>query len=555
MLLLLVILYLFFLKERLVEYSAAQNYANGKGNLERKIPKGSEFTVGEKFRVRVVLSKDLENNANFDLFKLQVKDALRFWTKAIQPKKHPTQKILIERNCDNRVRSLMRPRYHYCEGGCNNVSICNGFEIPEKYLQKCRSSEKDVVSKTEVKKRGNIDFVLFVRSHNACISESTMATADTCEKDLDTDRPIAGSIVICSAMKYLDSNPGELKRIIIHELGHTFVSETTINYTGFDYWLFPYLRYDDGSPRTRRNPQTGEPELPKHVNEGLKADRNTIQYVSRKWRTVSSDQTYQRVGLTLRSVVNFARNHFRCNELDAVDLESDGHGGSRLSHFERRLSIGEVMSPKVDIMASVSGLTLSFFKDTGWYDVNIQKTASPWCNEPITKKSGIRCIPHINAYGVCNLVNVGHTLKPEHTHFNNLPNVEPSRQNRFGGFDIHADYCPYMSMFNNVLSTTMNSHCGDINNRKYQDVHSDSQYYGKKSRCFNYGTTYMSGNRSWSFSGCFQVKCTLRFEHLVYFRREWRECPRQGGIIKTALENTRYDWIECPDFRDACSVS
>ncbi|CAH8287922.1 unnamed protein product [Schistosoma rodhaini] len=299
MLLLLVILYLFFLKERLVEYSAAQNYANGKGNLERKIPKGSEFTVGEKFRVRVVLSKDLENNANFDLFK------------------------------------------------------------------------------------------------------------------------------------------------------------------------------------------------------------------------------------------NFARNHFRCNELDAVDLESDGHGGSRLSHFERRLSIGEVMSPKVDIMASVSGLTLSFFKDTGWYDVNMsmaepwdwgrnqgcefifescgrfikrQKTASPWCNEPITKNSGIRCIPHINAYGVCNLVDVGHTLKPEHTHFNNLPDVEPSRQNRFGGFDIHADYCPYMHMFNNVMSTTMNSHCGDINNRKYQDVHSDSQYYGKKSRCFNYGTTYMSGNRSWSFSGCFQVR-------------------------------------------------
>ncbi|RTG81030.1 uncharacterized protein DC041_0009042 [Schistosoma bovis] len=38
-------------------------------------------------------------------------------------------------------------------------------------------------------------------------------------------------------MKYIYYNPGELKRVIIHELGHTFVSETTINYT---VYLFLY---------------------------------------------------------------------------------------------------------------------------------------------------------------------------------------------------------------------------------------------------------------------------------------------------------------------------
>ncbi|CAI2730498.1 unnamed protein product, partial [Schistosoma spindalis] len=43
-------------------------------------------------------------------------------------------------------------------------------------------------------------------------------------------------------------------------------------FKGFNYWLFPYLRHDDGSPRTRRNQHTGEPDLPKEANEGLKAD-------------------------------------------------------------------------------------------------------------------------------------------------------------------------------------------------------------------------------------------------------------------------------------------
>ncbi|CAH8581528.1 unnamed protein product, partial [Schistosoma bovis] len=128
---------------------------------------------------------------------------------------------------------------------------------------KCRSSEKDVVKKVQVKKSDKSDFILFIRSGDYG-SQTTLAIAGTCQLDLDTNRPIAGSIVILSAMKYIYYNPGELKRVIIHELGHTF---------GFDYRLFPYLRHDDGSPRTKRNQDTGEPELPTHANEGLKADR------------------------------------------------------------------------------------------------------------------------------------------------------------------------------------------------------------------------------------------------------------------------------------------
>ncbi|CAH8595925.1 unnamed protein product [Schistosoma haematobium] len=521
--LLLIILYLFLLKERLVECLVAQNYASDSENLKPNIRRRSEFIVGEKFRVRVVLSEDLKNHLEYDLFKRQVKDALIFWTKAIQPKRISTQQILIERNCNERVRSQMRPQYHYCEGGCNKVSKCNGFEIPEKYLQKCLSSEEDV-EKVQVKKSDKIDFILFIRSGDYG-PHTSLATADTCQLDLDTNRPIAGSITILSAMKYIDYNPGELKRVIIHELGHTF---------GFDYQLFPYLRHDDGSPRTKRNQHTGEPELSTDANEGLKADRNTIKYVSRTWHTVSGENTYKRVALTLPSVVNFARNHFRCNELDAVDLESDGGVGSKHSHFERRLSIGEAMSATCDIMASVSGLTLSYFKDTGWYNVDISM-AKPW---DWGRGQGCEFI-----FKSC-----------EHIHFDSLPNIVPSELSRFGGSDTYADHCPYLSIITDVHVKSLNSHCGDTNNQKYQYPSIYSPSYGKKSRCFNYGTKYVSEKRDWAFVGCFEVRCSLEFKHLVYFRGEWRECPRDGGIMEIAEDITGRDWIQCPRFHDLCSV-
>ncbi|KAH9582961.1 hypothetical protein MS3_00000416 [Schistosoma haematobium] len=83
-------------------------------------------------------------------------------------------------------------------------------------------------------------------------------------------------------------------------------------------------------------------------------------------------------------------------------------------------------------------------------------------------------------------------------------------------------------------------------NNSDQSTYSPS--YGKKSRCFIYG------NGDLAFAGCFKVKCSLEFKHLVYFRGEWRECPRDGGIMEIAEDITGRDWIQCPRFHDLCSV-
>ncbi|CAH8296326.1 unnamed protein product [Schistosoma turkestanicum] len=280
-------------------------------------------------------------------------------------------------------------------------------------------------------------------------------------------------------MEFLKTKPSEFKRVIMHELGHTF---------GFDYSLFPYLRDENGQPRTTRNPETGEPELPKD-NEGLEADKNTVKYVQRNWKTISGEKSFRRIVLTLPSVVSFARRHFGCNDLDGVDLESDGRSGNRRSHFERRLSIGEIMSGKMDTMASVSGLTLGYFNDTGWYNVDFsmaerwewgrdqgcdfihqscgefiktQKSRgqqlSPWCDEILGPVPVFRCIPHVNAYGLCNLRKFSSALEPEHIHFNNVFGVSKSEQNMLAGLDNFADHCPYMSIRTLYRSITGNGH-------------------------------------------------------------------------------------------------
>lgn len=83
-----------------------------------------------------------------------------------------------------------------------------------------------------------------------------------------------------------------------------------------------------------------------------------------------------------------------------------------------------------------------------------QRTSSPWCDKIINTKSIIHCIPHVNAYGICNLIEHSLPLKPEHIHFDSLPNIVPSELSRFGGSDTYADHCPYMAVSTVLYSCT-----------------------------------------------------------------------------------------------------
>nr|CAH8856569.1 unnamed protein product [Trichobilharzia regenti] len=520
------------------------------------------FIFGKEFIVEVVLGKELKRLVLFKTFRKVIKRSIEFWSRIMRPKVPPKRPIKLERACEHRTRSNLIPHKHYCIGGCKSKTFYNGIEIRERYLQDCLSSEEDVMNyENEITESPKHHFLLFLTANDRMCGLTGLAAEYTYNQDPDTDRPLAAVIVFCRAIRFLSSNPIHLKHILLHELAHAF---------GFSFNMFPYLRYDDD----------------KTVNNGLPAEDNTIVYVKRKWHSAKENNNYERISLTLRSVVNFARNHFRCDKLTSVDLESDGTRGTHSMHFERRLAIGELMAGYVDIMPATSNLTLNYFKDTGWYHVKLSmadpwkwgeglgcdfvflscrsymqkrkmnnQPISPWCDHIIGY--GDSCLPYTNAYGTCNMVKFVGQLKSHHVHFNQSVNSTDDVQVTFGGLDTLADRCPFLTPLTHVNGQEKNSHCGDINNRKYENFNDvqNLQYYGKASRCFRYGTTYYNEPHHNAYrAGCYQIKCTSSFKLSIQFHGEWFTCPREGGEIKVAKDTTSEDWIQCPPYDEFCSV-
>ncbi|KAH8871940.1 Leishmanolysin-like peptidase [Schistosoma japonicum] len=179
---------------------------------------------------------------------------------------------------------------------------------------------------------------------------------------------------------------------------------------------------------------------------------------------------------------------------------------------------------------------------------------STWCDEVFSRKSDLRCIPHTNGYGYCNLRNHSYYLKPEHTHFNNLANIPISEQQMMGGVDSYADHCPYMSIISRLNPTSMNSHCEDTDNRKFQHMTYGQQHYGKKSRCFNFVRVFLQTRTYISSAGCFRFRCTLQYELRVLFKGIWCICPSRGGTLSIYASHFIEDRLECPSFHDVCSV-
>ncbi|KAA0194103.1 Leishmanolysin peptidase [Fasciolopsis buskii] len=82
-----------------------------------------------------------------------------------------------------------------------------------------------------------------------------------------------------------------------------------------------------------------------------------------------------------------ARAHFACPTLEGVELENQGGAGTSSAHFEKHivqvssfcdfLKPDELMSGSIGKSSFVSNLTLSYFQDTGWYEVDYSQ-ADDW---------------------------------------------------------------------------------------------------------------------------------------------------------------------------------
>lgn len=78
--------------------------------------------------------------------------------------------------------------------------------------------------------------------------------------------------------------------------------------------------------------------------------------------------------LTTNKLIETAKTHFSCSDMESVKLENEGNASSANSHFEKFYFGNEIMTSQLTGDPVISSLTLSLMEDSGWYQVNYQNS-------------------------------------------------------------------------------------------------------------------------------------------------------------------------------------
>lgn len=209
----------------------------------------------------------------------------------------------------------------------------NLLSIP-KYINDCI---RQPISPQHKEPKGIVgDLLIYVTTGYE--SGSALAWAGSCLLDPDFNRPYVGRINFNLA-KFTGEDSFESQvDTTIHELTHVL---------GFSDGWFKYFRLN-GQPYT--NPIT----------------------------TVANRRSGRKTLLTTPNVLKYAREYFRCPDLEGVELEDQGGSGSAGSHWERTTLFNEMMTASSIEDASYSEFTLAFLQDTGFYHSVDRKLAEPF---------------------------------------------------------------------------------------------------------------------------------------------------------------------------------
>jgi len=248
------------------------------------------------------------------------------------------------------------------------------------------------------------DFFMFVdiqETEKCKNSGALQAYAGQCAKD-QCDRPIFGYVNFCLSKLKLDAKELEYQvSTAVHELGHAL---------GFDSSQYKNFRDAAGAPRIARSP-SNQDTFPGEVR--WKCDGTSVTFPlaggTRHYVDVSplvgiaaergmtncgcpigtatmdaatcvtpSAPDFQKPSCVIQvrtaRVLQEVRDHFDCQTLTGAELENQDTGRCDLlgSHWEQRIFNGEIMASAGSPVAKafLSRVTLAFFQDSGWYDVD-----------------------------------------------------------------------------------------------------------------------------------------------------------------------------------------
>lgn len=256
-------------------------------------------------------------------------------------------------------------------------------------------------------------------------------------------------------------------------------------------------------------------------------------------------------------VLEKAKLHFGCDDIEGIQLENQGGTGSIGSHWESRYMLGDYMISSDYNDVVISDITLALLEDTKFYEVNyytgglfrygknqgcsfLDKScvynkgfSTSFHNEFCTNSGEAFCSSSHLSKGICYIVNYRYKLNNKYRHYEN-PQV--------GGL-VAADYCPVSNMFLSDLDQNYfyPKSC------RYGKSENTGETIGDNSLCIESSLSISSKK-----SMCYNIDCDRENKKInIYIGDKTIICPG----IETILYNPEglLGEINCPDYNMVCT--
>lgn len=451
----------------------------------------------------------------------------------------------------------------YRGGRCTEISqasrSCGESTIPDSHLRDlevCTSSWFSSPSCSLSQGGAGIpdaDLAMYVRaSRTTACSSGAAAYAGSCRQDTN-DRPIAGFINICELQFELHSDVA----LLLHE---------TLHALGFTSSMFAFYRDDDGAPRTTRD-RSGFPPYDRWNGRYIPSSNTLLE-------TSEADGTLKHY-LALPRVVNAARQHFGCRELDRMPLEEAGGDGSAYSHWDERAMHTEVMSAQLSMTPKISNITLAVLEDSGWYkpvytnvgqfhfgrnkgcaflsskcvDNGATQFPDTFCTVSTTRICGSYPPPTLG----CTHDLLGKALCDTCVHSNDLPSKFQyfPGNSRLGGSGAFIGFCPVWVPFPTQGGDSYCTSDASIGN----SATASGESFGSNSRCIlstAWSPNYF-GAPSDARGSCRETKC-LETGVAIRVADHWVQCEIADEGKQVAAGSGWSGHVVCPSYSVVCGA-
>eukprot|EP01124_Arcella_intermedia_P022364 TRINITY_DN3312_c0_g1_i1.p1 TRINITY_DN3312_c0_g1~~TRINITY_DN3312_c0_g1_i1.p1 ORF type:complete len:800 (-),score=81.02 TRINITY_DN3312_c0_g1_i1:43-2442(-) len=440
--------------------------------------------------------------------------------------------VLTETKKSYLVDTLLKKSVGWLESALNvvrgtgnlliNTASCsaNALEVPVSSLY--QSSGVDA------------DFILFVTSR-PILGGSTLAFASTCVVD-NLGRPLAGQANFNTSNLVGVAN--DLPRqagVATHEISHA------LGFSSGRWTYGTFVQYN------------GQDSAGNWVINRLPP--------SSCYTTVPAGTMYDSHDVIITPTVLATASILFGYSVDGAALEDGGGSGTAGSHWEKRIFMNEYMTGSEVNWPILSNLTLSLFKDSGWYTVNfdvadtlvwgrglgtdfVNQNCGQWlkkfptrpgfCSSVDSLGTNVQCNYDRRGYGLCNLLDTYTNLPSIYRHYTSATT---------GGQSMLADYCGYfgqegLTTWCNIGATNIQQASDYFN---FLGTNDYGEQFGLGSRCLS--TTLARVNTPITLDSftnillpgppsvrCYNSTCAGPDDFRVQVNGIWYKCPWSSSV-------------------------